>query len=115
MSAQYDTIGSKYSAVKQLLGAELQLAAIKTHIGDVTDLKVLDLACGNGYYSRKLVEWGATRVLALDISQAMIDDAWSQTSSQQAERVEFRVADCAGYPLDLCGEKFDLVLCAWSA
>ena len=47
-------------------------------LGPVEGLHVLDLACGNGYLSRKLARSGA-RVTAVDASAAMIDEyRWSE-------------------------------------
>ncbi len=40
-------------------------------VGDVKDRNVLDLGCGNGYFSRKLARLGA-RVTGVDVSEQMI-------------------------------------------
>ncbi|KAL4860571.1 hypothetical protein BDV12DRAFT_181368 [Aspergillus spectabilis] len=108
MSSQYNKIGGHYSALKQLPLGLLELAAVKQHIGDVRDLDVLDLACGTGDYSRKLVEWGARKVVGLDISEGMVNKARRRFAGDN--RLDFRVADCSK-PLDV--GKFDLVLAIW--
>lgn len=41
--------------------------------GDVKDLKIYDLACGNGYIARKFINNGASEIWASDISQKLID------------------------------------------
>jgi 2-polyprenyl-3-methyl-5-hydroxy-6-metoxy-1,4-benzoquinol methylase len=45
---------------------------------DLSDKSVLDLACGEGFYTRCLKRGGAARVVGVDISQGMIDLARHQ-------------------------------------
>jgi SAM-dependent methyltransferase len=52
---------------------------------------VLDIACGNGNFSRRLVELGAN-VVAFDYSTTMIDRA-KQRSQAYSDRIEYKVAD----------------------
>ena len=49
------------------------------------DELVLDIACGNGQFARKMAQLGA-RVVASDISQGMIDNARAATI-QNADRI----------------------------
>jgi len=44
-------------------------------IGDVRGLRVLDLACGQGLVSRALAEAGASEVVGVDSSAAMLEIA----------------------------------------
>ena len=60
---------------------------------------VLDIACGNGNFSRRLAELGAT-VVAFDFSEALIDRARARTT-EHAERITYEVIDA--------GEKDQLV------
>src|SRR5580704_1557331 len=53
--------------------------------------RVLDLACGNGHFSKRLCELGAI-VIAADFSSALIEHAISRLSSFSGN-VEFRVVD----------------------
>jgi toxoflavin synthase len=108
MSAGYDDIGSIYNMAKRLPIASLELATLQAQIGNVDGLEILDLACGTGFYSRKLVEWGAKRVVGLDISTAMIEAA--RRESEGDDRLDFHVADC-GKPLDV--GRFDVVIAVW--
>lgn len=41
--------------------------------GDITGLNILELGCGEGFYTRKLKEAGAEYVTGVDASHAMID------------------------------------------
>lgn len=61
-------------------------------IGPVEGLSILDLACGDGIYSRHFKSQGADRVVGVDISAAMIDLARSQ---QPELAIEYLVADAA--------------------
>lgn len=40
--------------------------------GDLRGLKVADLACGSGHYTRKLQAAGAAQVVGVDISPEMV-------------------------------------------
>lgn len=44
-------------------------------VGDVNDLMIYDLACGNGYMARKFLRSGAREVWASDISQKLLSFA----------------------------------------
>lgn len=54
---------------------------------------VLEIACGNGQFTRKMLELGAT-VLATDLSEGMIEVARDRTRDH-LDRVEFAVLDAA--------------------
>ncbi|KAF5878756.1 putative methyltransferase-like protein [Botrytis fragariae] len=117
-TSQYDAIGSRYAAIKNQQGSSFELAAIQTHIGNITGLRILDLACGAGYYTQKLLEWGAERVVGIDISPAMIESARVQCgggdlgTDNEHLKYHFHVADCSK-PLENLEEKFHLVLAVW--
>ncbi len=53
--------------------------------------RVLDIACGNGQFSRRLAELGAT-VVASDFSPQLIERAKSRTD-QHADRIAYHVVD----------------------
>ena len=55
------------------------------------DEQVLDIACGNGNFARRMAEQGA-RVLAFDYSETFIERARLR-SKVQAEHIEYRVID----------------------
>jgi toxoflavin synthase len=71
--AQYDHIGSKYDEYAQT--ATLKRAESYTFfrtVGSLEGKRVLDLACGFGYYTRRLKQCGAAQVIRIDISPEMI-------------------------------------------
>jgi len=78
-------------------------------IGDVTGKSVLDLACGEGHYTRMLKQNGATRVVGVDISTKMIELA-QQQEKENPLGIEYLVANVSSLP-DL-GE-FDIIVSAY--
>jgi 2-polyprenyl-3-methyl-5-hydroxy-6-metoxy-1,4-benzoquinol methylase len=72
---------------------------------------VLDVACGNGQFARRMAELGAT-VLATDFSQRFLDRA-AERSAHLGDRIAYRLADAtdAGQLLALGEERFDAVTC----
>jgi ubiquinone/menaquinone biosynthesis C-methylase UbiE len=85
---QYDTIALDYqkiSAAVPLRDAEWY--SLRERLGDLSGLSVLDLACGDGMGTRLIMQWGAARVVGVDISAQMIalaqqrEDASPRTSS----------------------------------
>jgi len=44
-------------------------------LGNVEEKSVLDLACGDGYYTRQIKKYGASLVVGVDIAEKMIDRA----------------------------------------
>ncbi|KAB8067060.1 S-adenosyl-L-methionine-dependent methyltransferase [Aspergillus leporis] len=105
---KYDKIGDYYNDVPNIPTGKLQIAALKSLIGDIEGLTVLELACGSGFYCRKAIEWGASRAVGVDISQAMVDAA--RICAEGDSRIEYHVADC-GQPFDF--GQFDVVLAPW--
>src|SRR5574341_637368 len=63
-------------------------------LGDLHGKRVLDLACGEGIYTRKMKRHGARSVLGVDISPKMIDLAVSQ-EREQPIGCEYVVSDVA--------------------
>jgi 2-polyprenyl-3-methyl-5-hydroxy-6-metoxy-1,4-benzoquinol methylase len=64
--------------------------AVERFLGSVRGERVLDVACGNGLFARRLAELGAD-VLATDVSAAMLDRAREHPS----EGIEYRQLDAA--------------------
>jgi ubiquinone/menaquinone biosynthesis C-methylase UbiE len=71
MSAEYDRFTRQYQLSKRL--PFRLFSEIPDHLallGDVTGLSVLDLACGDGFYTRRIKKAGADRVVGVDLSEA---------------------------------------------
>jgi SAM-dependent methyltransferase len=78
----------------------------------IASAKVLELACGSGFYTHDLIDWGASSVVALDISETMVHQAKSMSSHKKRDGVKFLVADCS-VPQAYPGGPFDVVFAAW--
>lgn len=72
--AEYDKIAKDYSEIEELRPERPFFInySLLGAIGDVKGKKVLDLACGNGYFSRKLLVQNPSEIVAVDISEEMI-------------------------------------------
>jgi len=75
-------------------------------LGPVTGLRVLDAACGPGFYAQQLLAQGA-KVTAFDASAVMVSLARQQT----AGRAQIDLAVLGG-PLPYPDAVFDLIVCA---
>jgi len=78
---------------------QADLAAIRSHLADaVRGHRVLELACGTGYWTRLLAD-SAAAVTATDINPEMI--ALAQLRALPAGKVQLRVADAWDLPADI--------------
>ncbi|MGH2517634.1 MAG: class I SAM-dependent methyltransferase, partial [Ktedonobacterales bacterium] len=76
--------------------------------GDVSGLRVLDVACGNGYLSRRFARAGAT-VTGADATAAIIERACAR-ERREPLGVVYHVLDAANLE-PLADGSFDLVIC----
>jgi 2-polyprenyl-3-methyl-5-hydroxy-6-metoxy-1,4-benzoquinol methylase len=110
VTAEYDSIALQYQQTKKSpLRRFVESYTLLDLIGGVSGLSVLDLACGEGLYTRKVKERGAARVLGVDISPAMIALAEDQERSHPLG-IEYVCCDVRTMP-DL--GLFDLVIAAY--
>jgi SAM-dependent methyltransferase len=79
MTTNYDGIAKEYQASKlQPWRTHVEQHTLLRLTGDVRGARTLDLACGEGYYTRLLRRLGADPVVGVDLSPAMIDLARAQ-------------------------------------
>ena len=73
--------------------------------------RVLDVACGNGQFARKMAELGA-KVVAIDIAEGMIENARARTTKSTAS-IAYGVVDATdAAALSSLGERsFDAAVC----
>lgn len=113
MNAQYDAIAEQYRKSKQApLRRYVEAFTFMSLVGDVRGKRVLDLACGEGFYTRRLQAAGADRVVGVDVSGNMIELAREQERAE-SRGIEYHCLDV----LDLdsaeqLGE-FDVVVAAY--
>jgi SAM-dependent methyltransferase len=89
-------------SVEGLAGAP-EWPALQAMLPPMPGLKVVDLGCGYGWFSRWAQEQGAEQVLGLDVSQKMLARAKEMTSSSA---ITYGIADLE--KLDLPDAAFDL-------
>ncbi len=66
MSAHYDRIAEEYKKSKELLCRLHEAYTFFNMLGDIALKSILDLACGEGFYTRKFRHKGAARVVGVD-------------------------------------------------
>ena len=101
----YDTIAEEYRDSKLLSFREhVERYTLFEMLGDVRGKKALDMACGDGFYSRLLKRAGVSAVTGVDISAAMIDLAEGE-ERRSPLGCEYVQADAAAFepaePVDL--------------
>jgi SAM-dependent methyltransferase len=107
---EYDKISIEYQESKRL-PFRLYVEEHTTFglLPDLAGRSVVDLACGDGIYTRKLIRRGARRVVGVDISAEMIALA-RQAEEATPLGAEYVVADVAAAEL---GEQFDIAFCSF--
>jgi SAM-dependent methyltransferase len=85
------------------LDAAPEWPALQSMLVPMKGLKVVDLGCGYGWFSRWASEQGADSVLGLDVSHKMLEQARNTTS---AANIQYARADLE--QLDLPAGSFDL-------
>ncbi|MBK4730010.1 class I SAM-dependent methyltransferase [Oxynema sp. CENA135] len=109
MSAYYDTIAKPYQRSKQLPYRQVEEYTYFNLLGPLEGKTILDLGCGEGFYTRKFKQRGASRVLGVDISSAMIELAKAQ-ERENPLGIDYLVADV----LELASlDRFDLVVASY--
>lgn len=100
-----DTVADVYTESAEISSRKYaEFPTLLRQLGPVTGADVLDLACGTGIYSRMLAGDGAGRVVGVDRSAAMIEQARALTGPELP--VEYKLGDAADMP-DL--GQFDVV------
>jgi len=107
MSTQlYDEIGEAFEGFKTLpLARYAEVPGFLALVGDVNGKSILDLASGTGFYSREFKRRGASHVLGVDISSAMVDAAQALEDSEPLG-VHYEVGDVA--ELRTFEQRFDI-------
>ena len=110
MATDYDNIARQYRESKKLpFRRHVEWHTYRKMLGDVTGKSVLDLACGEGFYSRRIKNNGADRVVGVDLSENMIELA-REREAQDKLGIIFTVGDIT--ELGKIGD-FDLVVASY--
>ncbi|MGW8330279.1 class I SAM-dependent methyltransferase [Streptomyces sp. NPDC055897] len=96
VESQFDTVVAAYEQSMEAMPfrEHVEAHSFLRAVGDVTGQSVLDLGCGSGLYARRLRAAGATRVVGMDESTAMVDYA-RQREEREGLGVEFLAANAA--------------------
>jgi ubiquinone/menaquinone biosynthesis C-methylase UbiE len=110
MPTDYDEIAEEYKRSKQVAWRYyIEQYSLCELAGEVSGLSVLDLACGDGHYTRMFKKMGASRVVGVDLSAKMIELA---TTAEETEPlgIEYLVGDARSVHFKA---SFDVVLAAY--
>lgn len=117
--AAYDSIGSKYDFVKTVPFNDLEQHTFRPAVEKYmtgANINVIEFASGTGFYSERLLKWGAAKLTGVDISSAMVEAATARLrNSDLAPRARFVVADGreASKYYESESDKFDIATGAW--
>ncbi|HTI49785.1 MAG TPA: class I SAM-dependent methyltransferase, partial [Planctomycetaceae bacterium] len=110
MTTNYDPIAEQYKRAKlQPWRTHLESFTLLHLIGDLAGQRVLDVACGEGFYTRLLRARGATKVIGVDLSPRMVELARHEETARPLG-IEYRVGDGRDLSLE---EPQDLVVAAY--
>ena len=110
MPTDYDAIAGQYQRAKrQPWRGHIEAFTFFGMLGDLTGKAVVDLACGEGHYTRMLPSLGAAKVVGVDRSEGMIALARAQ-ESEHPLGIEYLVQDCRSLSLPV---EFDVAAAAY--
>ncbi len=110
MATNYDPIAEQYKRSKQTpWRTHIESHTLLATLGGVDGKAVLDLACGEGFYTRLLRHRGAGPITGVDLSEGMIALARRQEASCPLG-IEYLVGDARDLRLP---RQYDLVVAAY--
>jgi toxoflavin synthase len=110
MTTNYDPIAEQYKRSKQQpWRTYVEAHGLLQLLGDPAGQSVLDMACGEGFYTRMARQRGAARVTGVDLSEGMIELARKQEQAHNLG-IEYLVADACGFEP---AAAYDVVLAAY--
>ena len=110
MATDYNAIAKEYQASKlQPWRKHIEAYSLLKLAGDLSNKDVLDLACGEGFYTRQLKLRGANNVEGVDISNAMIQLART-AEEQNPLGITYHKYDVSNLALN---KQFDLITASY--
>jgi ubiquinone/menaquinone biosynthesis C-methylase UbiE len=110
MPTDYDALAAEYQRAKrQSWRSHIEAFSFLSLLGDLTGKAVVELAGGEGHYTRVLPSLGAAKVVGVDRSPGMIALARAQ-ESEHPLAIEYLVQDCRSLHLPA---EFDVASAAY--
>ncbi|MFO0912092.1 MAG: methyltransferase domain-containing protein [Pirellulales bacterium] len=110
MTTNYDHIAEEYQRAKlQPWRTYIERYTLLNLIGNVSGRSAIDLACGEGFYTRLLRLHGASPVTGVDLSPGMIELAQRQELAQPLG-INYVVQDCRNLQLS---EPYDIAVAGY--
>ena len=110
MTTDYDPIAEQYKRSKQTpWRTDAECFTLLETIGPVQGLGALDVACGEGFYTRLLRHLGAARMTGVDLSDGMVTLARKQ-EAESPLGIDYHVGDGRALVLP---DQYDLVVAAY--
>lgn len=93
MTTNYDPIAEQYQRSKQQpWRGHIEAFTLTGLIGDPAGKAVIDIACGDGFYTRMIRQRGAAKVTGVDLSEKMVGLARA-SEAQQRLGIDYIVGD----------------------
>jgi toxoflavin synthase len=110
MSTNYNEIAEQYKRSKQVPWRYyIEQYSLCELAGEVSGLSLLDLACGDGHYTRIFKTMGASRVVGVDMSTKMIELA-TAADKREPLGIQYIVGDARSVHFE---QSFDVILAAY--
>ncbi|MGI9445654.1 MAG: class I SAM-dependent DNA methyltransferase [Rubripirellula sp.] len=107
---QYDDIAQEYRESKLLPWRDhVEKYTLMQLAGSIEGQQVIDLACGEGHFTRLLKQKGVASILGVDASKAMIELALAEEDRRPLD-IEYCVQDVCDLKTN---GKYDLAFAAW--
>lgn len=111
MTTDYDPIAKEYQRAKQHpWRTYIEAYTLDQLLPSLEGKSVIDIACGEGHYTRRLRERGAARVVGVDLSPKMVELAQAQEASRPLGGLEYRIGNGKDLPYE---GAFDLAFAAY--
>jgi toxoflavin synthase len=102
---QYDEIAEEYSQMLNPTKKHVLIPTFKKIIGSVSGKSILDLACGDGFFTRILSVSNPSKLTGIDISEELIQKA-NQIENETPLNIKYLVGDALDLKVD---QKFNLI------
>jgi ubiquinone/menaquinone biosynthesis C-methylase UbiE len=109
---QYDAIAEQYRQTeKVIMKMYVVVPTFLSILGDIKDKRVVDLACGSGYFTRLIRKKGAREAVGIDISSKEIGLA-EATEEKESLGISYYISDISTFNFNEI-EKFDVATAAY--